>query len=240
MELEQLENAIGHRFRDPLLLERALTHRSWAHEELPGRAEAEIRASDNETLEFLGDSVLGMAIAEELFRRNPEMNEGHLTLMKHRLVSMDTLAEVAVSISLGDAVRVGRGEEMTGGRKKKALLSNTVEAVIAAIFLDAGYDAARDAIYRLFDGHLREATPQSSLDYKTLLQETLQAAKLSAPAYTLVGSDGPPHERTFFVEASWEGGTARGEGRSIKAAEMSAASEALKQLSGTESPGQDV
>lgn len=230
MEAAPLENFIGHRFNDPRLIERALTHRSWAHEEMPARSEDEIRSSDNETFEFLGDSVLGMAIAEELFRRNPEMNEGHLTLMKHRLVSMETLAAVAESIGLGDHMRIGKGEERTGGRTKRALLANTLEAVIAAVFLDAGYETAKAAIYRMFDGHLREATPKSSLDYKTLLQETLQGARLHAPSYTLIDSDGPPHERVFFVEVKWEGGSARGEGRSIKSAEMHAASEALKQL----------
>lgn len=230
MEVASLENSIGHHFTDRRLIERALTHRSWAHEEMPARSDEELRSRDNETFEFLGDSVLGMAIAEELFRRNPEMNEGHLTLMKHRLVSMETLAEVAESVDLGTHIRIGKGEERTGGRTKKALLSNTLEAVIAAIFLDAGYETAKEAIYRMFDGHLREATPKGSLDYKTLLQETLQGSGLRAPSYTMTDSDGPPHERVFFVEVTWQGGSARGEGRSIKSAEMHAASEALKQL----------
>jgi ribonuclease III len=230
MEVASLENFIGHHFTDRRLIERALTHRSWAHEEMPARSDEELRSRDNETFEFLGDSVLGMAIAEELFRRNPEMNEGHLTLMKHRLVSMETLAAVAEAIDLGIHIRIGKGEERTGGRTKKALLANTLEAVIAAIFLDAGYETAKEAIYRMFDEHLREATPKGSLDYKTLLQETLQGSGFRAPAYAMIDSDGPPHERVFFVEVRWEGGTARGEGRSIKSAEMHAASEALKQL----------
>lgn len=230
MKLAELERSIEHKFRDRKLLERALTHRSRAHETIKGGTESEDQRHDNETMEFLGDAILGAAIAEELFRKNPEMSEGELTLMKHRLVSMGSLASVAETIGLGSYMRIGRGEERTGGRTKRALLANTLEATIAAVFLDSGYDAAKELIYRLFEEPIRDATPKGSLDYKTLLQETLQASKLSAPKYTLLGSDGPPHERTFFVEAAWDGGTARGEGRSIKAAEMAAAAEALRVL----------
>lgn len=230
MKLAELERSIEHKFRDRKLLERALTHRSRVNEKSKGDTESEDPRHDNETMEFLGDAVLGAAIAEELFRKNPEMTEGELTLMKHRLVSTDSLANVAESLGIGKYMRIGRGEERSGGRTKRPLLANTLEAMIAAVFLDAGYDAAKGVIYRLFDEHIREVTPKGSLDYKSFLQETLQAIKLKAPTYTLLGNDGPPHERTFFVEASWEGGTARGEGRSIKIAEMAAAAEALRIL----------
>lgn len=228
--LTRLEKKIGYTFQNPALLERAVTHRSWAHEKLPFGADDEIRELQNESLEFVGDSVLGLAVAEQLFILNPSFSEGDLTLMKHYLVSTDTLAKIGKNLRLGDFLRIGRGEEKTGGRKKPAILANTLEAVIAAIFFDAGYIPARAFINRIFADEYRIATPKTSLDYKTLLQETLQAQKLSAPAYSVVKTDGPPHERTFLVEAKWETGKARGNGTSIKSAEMKAAQLALKKL----------
>jgi ribonuclease-3 len=230
MNFAALEARLGHRFSSPGHLERALTHRSRAHERLTGGAEEEIRAADNETFEFVGDSVLGLVVAEQLFRMHPTLGEGDLTLMKHRLVSMETLAAVAGSLKLGEFIQIGRGEEGTGGRAKPALLANTLEAVIAAIFLDAGYVAARSFVVRVFAEEFRRTTPLGSLDFKSRLQEKLQADKLSAPSYRLLKSEGPPHDRTFFVEAIWEGGRAEGSGRSIKAAEMVAAEAALGML----------
>jgi ribonuclease-3 len=150
--------------------------------------------------------------------------------MKHNLVSTTTLADLAKELGLGDFIRVGRGEEKTGGRKKQALLTNTLEAVIAAVFFDGGYVAARALIMRIFAEELKNTSPEMSADYKSLLQERLQGEKLSAPTYTVVQTDGMPHARTFLVEASWKDGTARGKGNSIKAAEMMAAREALKKL----------
>jgi ribonuclease-3 len=127
-------------------------------------------------------------------------------------------------------MRVGRGEEKTGGRRKQALLADTLEAVISAIFFDSGYISARAFVNRIYAEELRQATPKSSIDYKTLLQETLQAEKLAAPVYTVVKSEGPPHDPTFFVEAVWETGRVEGTGNSIKSAEMMAANLALKLL----------
>ncbi len=229
--LSKLEHLTGHKFADLALLERAVTHRSWAFENMPSATDEDIREAENESLEFVGDSVLGLAIAEQVFRNNPSLSEGDLTLMKHHLVSTVTLAKIASALDLGKYIRVGRGEEKTGGRNKQALLANTLEAVIGAIFFDSGYIAARLFIGRIFVDDLRNATPKSSLDYKTLLQETLQAEKFAAPSYNLVRSDGPPHQRTFYVEALWENGKASGHGTSIKAAEMMAANEALTMLS---------
>jgi len=225
MKHDEIQIKIGYKFRNIDILVRALTHRSWAHEN-----GSEHNDADNERLEFIGDSVLGLIIAEYLFRENPEMDEGELTLMKHHLVSTTMLADLSKKIELGKAVRIGRGEEKTGGRTKPAILADTLEAVIAAIFLDGGYDAAKKFIIDLFARELIKATPQSSLDYKTLLQETLQAGKLAAPQYELTGSEGKPHNRTFFVEARWETGVSKGTGNSRKAAEMMAACEALKIL----------
>jgi ribonuclease-3 len=230
MKLASVENLLGYKFQDPALLERALTHRSWAHENLTGRSEKEIRAAENESFEFVGDSVLGLAIAEQLFQKDPDASEGELTLMKHRLVSTVTLANVAESLRIGEFIRLGRGEEKTGGRSKRAILANTLEALIAAVFFDSGYIAARSLIARIFAAEFRDATPEGSVDYKSLLQETLQGARLSGPVYSLVRTEGDPHERTFYVEAAWDAGRAEGQGSSIKSAEMMAASEALKTL----------
>ena len=151
--------------------------------------------------------------------------------MKHHLVSTVTLAKIADGLDLGQYIRVGRGEEKTGGRKKQALLANTLEAIIGAIFFDGGYIKARAFIGKIFADELKTATPKSSLDYKTMLQERLQAEKLVAPSYNVVSVEGPPHQRTFYVEAVWSEGKARGHGRSIKAAEMMAANQALATLS---------
>ena len=228
----KLENLIGHKFSDLRLLERALTHRSWAYENLPNGDETAICETENESMEFLGDSVLGLVIAEEVFKAHPQKTEGDLTLMKHHLVSTSTLAKVAATLSLGDYVRFGRGEVKTGGRKKQALLANSLEALIAAVFLDGGYSAARVFVTRIFRDEIRQATPTNSVDYKTLLQELLQSQRGTAPSYRVVKTDGPPHDRTFTVEATWESGSSRGVGNSIKAAEMEAAGKAYEILKG--------
>ncbi len=175
--LAKLESFIGHKFKNLGLLERAVTHRSWAFENLPGAGDEKIRESENESMEFVGDSVLGLVIAEQVYMSDPRHSEGDLTLMKHHLVSTATLAKLAQAMNLGDYIRVGRGEEKTGGRKKLALLANTLEAVIAAVFFDGGYTAARVFVARIFADELRDATPKNSIDYKTLLQEMLQAEK---------------------------------------------------------------
>ncbi len=230
--IAKLENLIAHKFEDLKLLERAVTHRSWAYENLPGASEQSVRDAENETMEFVGDSVLGLVIAQQLYGAHPNGSEGDLTLMKHHLVSTTTLARLAEQIDLGQFIRVGRGEEKTGGRKKQALLANTLEAVIAAIFLDGGYIPARVFINRIFSKELKNATPKNSIDFKTLLQERLQSEKLSSPVYSVIKTDGPPHDRTFLVEALWANGKTRGTGTSIKSAEMMAAQAALNILQG--------
>lgn len=228
----RLEGVIGHRFQDIKLLERALTHRSWAFENLSAEDVDKIRETENESLEFLGDSVLGLIIAEHVFNEHPEVDEGGLTLMKHHLVSTVTLARVAETLDLGEYMRVGRGEEKTGGRRKQALLANLLEAVIGAVFVDGGYPSARVFVTRLFADELKQATPKNSIDYKTMLQEMLQARKEQAPAYKVIKTDGPPHEREFTVEATWDSGSTQGSGTSIKAAEMMAAEEAINVITG--------
>lgn len=228
--LGTLENRLGHRFSDIKLLERALTHRSWAYENLAGIDEGEMRLNENESLEFLGDSVLGLLIAEQLFLKHPTLGEGGLTQMKHLLVSSATLANIAERLELGEYLKFGRGEEKTGGRRKQALLANTFEAILGAIYLDGGYAAARVFVKNVFRDEIAAATPEASIDHKTTLQEMLQAGKRKAPRYQMVRTEGPPHDRIFYVEAEWEGGTAAGEGSSIKSAEMDAAHKAIEIL----------
>jgi ribonuclease-3 len=150
--------------------------------------------------------------------------------MKHRLVSTATLARAAEALRIGEHIRIGRGEEKTGGRQKRAILADALEAVIAAVFFDSGYVATRSFVATILAEDFRSVTPEGSADYKTLLQEKLQAEQLSGPVYSLVKTEGQPHERTFYVEASWNSGRAEGRGSSIKSAEMMAASEALKAL----------
>ena len=224
--LGKLEAVIGHKFKDVKLLERSVTHRSWAYENLPGENEETLRQTENESMEFIGDSVLGLVVAEQLFLRNPTLSEGDLTLMKHDLVSGKALATLSESLGIGEYLRLG-GSEKKSGRRKQSLLTNAFEAVIGAVFLDSGYVAARAVITRLMEERLQNVKPETSIDFKSRLQTALQAQKQKTASYTLLRTEGPPHARTFFVEVTWETGKARGQGNSIKAAEMMAASEAL-------------
>ncbi|MDQ3258440.1 MAG: ribonuclease III [Acidobacteriota bacterium] len=214
------------------MLERALTHRSWAHEQVGAGAEDAARQMHNEAMEFVGDSVLGMIVAEYLFRRHPELTEGELSRMKHRLVSMTTLCRAATRLDIGNHLRFGKGEEKTGGSRKRALLADSFEAVLAAIFFDAGIEAAREFVHRTLRTELEDATPEgaAAADTKTMLQERLQAESRSVPVYEVVETTGPAHRRTFQIEASWDGGSVRATGNSIKVAEMRAAKLALQQL----------
>jgi ribonuclease III len=228
--LDQLEEVLDYRFADPALLTQAMTHRSWAHEQVSPRAQRDARNLHNEALEFLGDSVLGLIVADYLFKAYPHASEGELSRMKHRLVSAPTLAKSSTELSLGDFVRFGRGEEKSGGRRKHALLSDVFEAVTGAIYVDGGLEAARKFVERALGEELRAADPiaAAAADPKTTLQEKLQATHQPGPQYTVVETLGPPHKRMFHVELKWDGGTARGEGQTIKAAEAAAAQAALK------------
>jgi ribonuclease III len=228
-DLALLAETIGYHFKDQTLLERAVTHRSWAHENGPPGDEERARHLHNEALEFVGDSVLGLVVADTLFKTHPHVTEGELSRMKHRLVSTQTLARAARELRLGGFLRVGRGEEKTGGRRKRALLADALEAILAAIFIDGGFAEASAFVKRVLGEELSGATPESAAaaDFKTLLQERLQAERRPAPQYQLTETHGPPHERTFRVEVIWDGERVSGEGRTIKAAEMDAASRAL-------------
>lgn len=231
-DLDLLETIIAYRFENRILLERALTHRSWAHEQVAPGAEEEARQLHNEALEFLGDSVLGLIVADYLCKAYPSVTEGELSRMKHRLVSASTLAEASQRLNLGDFLRFGRGEEKSGGRRKNALLADVLEAITGAIFLDGGLQASTDFVQKALGEELRRANPMAAAeaDYKTMLQEKLQAQRRTGPNYEVVETLGPPHRRKFLVEVSWDKGRVRGEGGSIKAAEAASAREALRMM----------
>jgi ribonuclease III len=228
-DLDQLEKILAYNFKNRGLLERAITHRSWAHEQVAPGSEDQARRLHNEALEFLGDSVLGLVVADYLCKAYPAGTEGELSRMKHRLVSAPTLAGASLRLNLGDFLRFGRGEEKSGGRRKGALLADVLEALAGAIFVDGGLTAATDFVLHALGEELGKVTPvgAAEADYKTMLQEKLQAERRPAPRYAVVEALGPPHRRTFHVEVSWDSGSVRAEGRSIKSAEAAAAKEAL-------------
>jgi len=235
-DLDILEERLGYSFQERSLLERALTHRSWAHERTGSGEEAQARRLHNEALEFVGDSVLGLAVADYLFETHNDLTEGDLSRMKHGLVSTRTLARAAKKLGLSEFVRVGRGEEKTGGRSKRAMLADVFEALLAAIYLDGGFKAATEFVYRALESDLVAATPESAAaaDFKTLLQERVQAAFRATPVYQVIDTEGPPHHRVFYVGVCWDGRQAiRGEGSTIKSAETCAARRALEELEGS-------
>lgn len=234
----------GHDFRDPALLTRALTHRSLSYETNPGALHDP--DSDNEQLEFMGDAVLGLVVAESLYRRFPASREGELTGLRASLVSRRHLGEVAARIDLGLLLRLGRGEEQSGGRRKPALLANALEAVIAGLYLDGGLAAAQ----RFIERHIIEpalpdldrALSQGSTfsgaigDHKSALQELLQANGAGQPHYVLTDQTGPDHRKSFRVEVRIDdgaGGTralAESEGPTKKQAQQEAARLAFSRL----------
>ncbi len=226
-KLDELEAVLGYYFSDRALLVQAMTHRSWAHEQVSPRQQREARDLHNEALEFLGDSVLGLIVADYLFKAYPGASEGELSRMKHRLVSAPTLAKTSKELGLGEFVRFGRGEEKSGGRRKHALLADVFEAVTGAIFLDGGLEAAAKFVERGLGDDLRRANPIAAAA-ADMLQEKLQATRQPVPRYTVIETLGPPHKRMFHVELKWDGGSTRGEGPTIKAAEAAAARAALQ------------
>ena len=226
-ESAELERRVGYSFRDPGLLEHALTHTSRANEDVSGGV------FDNESLEFLGDAVLGFAIADLLFRRFPSRDEGWKSKMKAALVSTSSLARLADGLDLGQHLLLGRGEEKTGGRRKQALLADGYEALIAAIYLDGGVEQVTSFISRQFEGLINEArTPSVSFhDYKSALQERIQSAGEPLPEYVVIGETGPDHYKTFQVQVRVGGKPmADAAGRSKKEAEQEAARLALSRL----------
>jgi ribonuclease III len=247
-DLSELESALGHAFVRPQLLICALTHRSLANERAQGialQASGEPAAGEesNERLEFLGDAVLGLVVAEALFVSHPEWREGELTRVRSLLVSRQHMAQVANEIGLGKHLRLSRGEERSGLRSKSTVLSNTMEAVMGALFLDGGLDPVRAFVGRQVMGQAAErlALELRSGDalgnYKSALQERLQASHAGAPVYRLKSESGPDHHKRFLVEVRLKGEAgqpgkflARGMGRTKKYAEQDAARRALDRL----------
>lgn len=226
---EQIEaavaRALGHEFAQPDLLRDALTHRSFRNER------PHLARQDNERLEFLGDAVLGMRVATLLFETFPDAPEGALTRKRAALVCEATLADIARDLDLGPALRLGRGEDRSGGREKPRLLASALEALIGAVYMDGGIDAAFAVVDRLFADRIEAATARR--DAKSRFQELVQARRHETPTYRLLRTDGPDHDRRFTVALEVGGETvAQGTGRSKGDAERDAARKALAALEG--------
>ena len=222
--IKDLEKAIGYQFRNIQLLQNALTHSSYANERWHNSL------MSNERLEFLGDSILGMCVAEYLYCTFPDRPEGELTRMRADMVCEQTLANVAGRIGLGEHLLLGKGEEQGGGRTRNSILADAVESVIAASFLDGGMDAAKQFIqkYILVEVPVKKL---HNVDYKTGLQELVQQKKNQVLTYTLVGESGPDHDKHFEVEVSLNGKVVGlGSGSSKKRAEQDAARVAIEAL----------
>jgi ribonuclease-3 len=222
-----LQERIGYTFRDASLLELALTHRSFSNEQ------RDLRAPNNERLEFLGDTVLGFVVGDLIYRAFPNLQEGALSKIKAHLVSATTLAGKARDLALGRFLRMGAGEARSGGSEKLSLLADAFEAVVAAVYLDGGLAAAETFVRRIFTPDVAgiDVGDLSFHDYKTALQETAQSLGLPLPDYRVVDEYGPDHEKCFVVEVYWDGDPfAYGKGSSKREAQRKAAKEALKKL----------
>ena len=227
-DLDALQERLGHTFDDSEILLDALTHRSYAHEH---RSQG---VRDNERLEFLGDAVLDLVVAELLMDKYPTADEGALSRARAALVSERSLSRVARSLELGEWLRLGRGEERSGGRDKSSLLADSFEALVASLYIDGDLEEVSKIVDRLFQ-HRMEYIMEGELnrDAKSRLQEYLQANHATLPAYVTVGESGPEHDKRFHVEVSvWGYCVGRGEGRSKKEAEQCAAGELLAALKG--------
>ena len=218
-----LESRIGYTFRDRSLCESALTHKSWLNERHgTGR-------SDNERLEFLGDAVLALAVSDMLMRLYPDRSEGELSKTRAALVSEVGLAKAAETLGLGEWIFLGRGEDQAGGRRKPSILSDALEALVGAVYLDSGFAAAHQVTEQLFVTALRDVDHSARFDFKSRLQERSQAVLQATPQYTVVGQEGPDHDRRFQVAILLDGREyGRATGRSKKEAEQNAAAKALE------------
>ena len=221
-DLKAFSGRIGHSFTRPELLLRALTHGSIGSDTRP----------DNQRLEFLGDRVLGLVMAEALLASDRGATEGQLAPRFNALVRKETCAEVARAVDLGAVLKLGRSEMMSGGRRKQALLGDAMEAVIAAVYLDAGFDAARDMVLRLWGARI-DSVEDDARDPKTALQEWAQARRMAPPAYTETARSGPDHAPTFTIEARLDNGeAASASANSKRAAEQAAARALLDRVEG--------
>ena len=222
--LTKLEQGLGYTFRNKALLENALTHSSYANEN------RERHLPDNERLEFLGDSILGFVVAEYLYRNFPDKPEGELTRIRADLVCERNLAEAAATIELGSYLLLGHGEEQGGGRKRDSIVSDAMESVIAASFMDGGFAAAKEIIDRLILSNIPKGRPRN-FDFKTAFQELVQRKKDQQIHYELTGESGPDHDKHFEVEVLLNGkAVGHGVGSSKKRAEQAAAEAAIEAL----------
>ena len=231
-DLATLQERLGHRFADQSLLRTSVTHRSWSHE-APGPE------ADNESLEFLGDAVLGFLLADRLFRRFPGLDEGRLSKHKALIERSSTLAEIAGELGLGSFLRLGRGERRGGGAHNVKILANALEAVLAAVFLDAGLEVTGRVLDGLIESRLSDLDPDNPIvDYKSALQELAQAHALGTPTYAVVDEQGPDHDKRFTVEALLEGRSlGQGGGFTKRGAQQVAAREGLHLLRRELEPG---
>ncbi len=220
--LEEFETVIGYSFQNKKLLAEALTHSSYANE-------GKKHLNNNERLEFLGDSVLSVIVAEHLFRHFKHIPEGELTRLRASLVCEQALFEFAQKIRLGEFIRLGRGEENTGGRERPSVVSDAFEAVIAAVFLDGGMEAARKYVLSFIPEDISPRKSSGFSDYKTILQEVVQQNREEKVEYVLTGENGPDHSKTFEIEVHLNSNViGKGVGKSKKQAEQNAAKEALE------------
>lgn len=220
---QELESGLGYVFQDKKLLENALTHSSYANERRGGR-------TSNERLEFLGDSILGFVVADHLYHANPDKPEGDLTRIRADLVCERNLAKAAGTIRLGEFLLLGHGEDHGGGRKRDSIVSDAMESVIAAAYLDGGFEAAKGIIERLILTDIPKGRP-GNFDYKTMFQELVQREKDQVISYELIGEEGPDHDKVFLVQVRRNGQiVGSGSGRSKKKAEQAAAEQAIAKL----------
>ncbi len=226
-----LQAQLGYRFRDPQLLNEALTHKSFQHEHSAGRT------AHNERLEFLGDSVLGLVIAERLYLQEGFLDEADMSKMRSYLVNKVVLCEIAEDLSLGNYVMLGRGEESTGGRQKRSILADTLEALLGAVFLDSDYVTAKALILGLYKERIGDViAKREGYDFKSELQEHCQAAFGTLPEYKIVKQEGEEHRKIFTAEVCINGVVSgRGTGKSKKEAQMLSAKEALERMLSAES-----
>lgn len=222
----ELEKKINIQFSDKMILQRSLTHKSFSNEN------SNLNLRDNERLEFLGDSVLSIVISTYIFDHFPDYPEGELAKMRSVIVSEPILAMVAREINLGKYILLGRGEELSGGRKRDSILSDTMEALIAAIYLDMGIEKAKEFIISLFEENIKGVEKGKYIqDYKTILQETIQKNSINRPLYVVIEEKGPDHNKEFTVEVKHEDKKMGiGRGTSKKEAEQNAARAALKKI----------
>jgi ribonuclease-3 len=229
-DYSELEAVLGYPFKDRALLETALRHASWCNEQQPAE-----RQEDNERMEFLGDAVLDLVVGHRLMTRYPQLREGELSVTRAQVVSETGLSEVAGQLGLGQWLMLGKGEEKSGGRTKPSILADAFEAILAAVYLDGGFEAAQQMVQRLLAHRIETVEFKGFYDFKTRLQETAQARLKATPTYHVVQELGPDHNKRFVVAVTigtdeW----ARAVGKSKKEAEQMAAAEAHFRLEGSD------